>query len=189
MEETFVQRPSDCIKIVLYGPESTGKTTICEALANHFDAPWVPEYMRAFAQRKFDQGLGSIHKEDMPAIATGQLALEKKAAQRANKLLLCDTNLLELLVYGGYYFPEHSFSEIEEAFQSQHYDHYFLTYIDTPWVADDLRDRPNDREKMFCIFEKELRQRNLPHTILTGSLSQRLETAVAGIENLFNTNA
>ncbi|MEM7084882.1 MAG: ATP-binding protein [Bacteroidota bacterium] len=172
------------MKIVLFGPESTGKTTLAKQLADRYDTQWVPEYMRDFLQKKWDTSKEIIRKEDLVTIAKGQINSENSALKEAREFLFCDTNLLELKVYSQYYYDGYCPKEILDACEENTYDHYFLTYIDTPWEADDLRDRPYDREKLFRIFEKELQQRNLPYTLLEGNKRERLQRATQLLSNL-----
>src|SRR5690554_8219055 len=92
------------MKVVLYGPESTGKTTLAAQLAAHYDTEWVPEYMRTYLERKWEEKKELITRDDLIPIAEGQLAHEAELAKKAEKLLICDTNLLELKVYSEYYY-------------------------------------------------------------------------------------
>ena len=184
MEKTLRQIPSNCLKIVLFGPESSGKTTIAEQLATHYSTQWVPEFMREYLQKKWNDNKETISKEDLLNIARGQLFLENKTVKEANTFLFCDTNLLELKVYSEYYYDGFCPAEILKACEENHYDHYFLTHIDTPWELDDLRDRPNDREKLFRIFEAELKQNNLPYTLLEGGEGERLLKATQFLATL-----
>ncbi|MAZ72711.1 MAG: nicotinate-nucleotide adenylyltransferase [Flavobacteriaceae bacterium] len=182
MEKTLVQRQSNCLKIVLFGPESTGKTTLAKQLSAYFNTEWVPEYMRTYLQEKWDKNAEKISKEDLLPIAKGQIALENKRSKNADNFLFCDTNLLELQVYCEYYYNGWCPAEIKQAVDNQRYDFYFLTHIDVPWVADDLRDRPNDRSMLFSNFEKALIGRKLPYKILSGTSEKRLEVAVKTLQ-------
>jgi NadR type nicotinamide-nucleotide adenylyltransferase len=184
MEETFRQASSDCLRIVLFGPESTGKTTLARQLANHYGTRWVPEYMRDFLQKKWNTTKETIQKEDLVPIAKGQIYAENTALKGAQEFLFCDTNLLELKVYSQYYYDGYCPKEILDACEEHTYDYYFLTQIDTPWEADDLRDRPYDREKLFRIFEEELQQRNLPYLPLEGNERERFQRATQLLSNL-----
>ena len=184
MEETLKQQSSDCIKIVLFGPESTGKTTLAKQLAAHFNTLWVPEYMREYLQQKWDNKKQKCTRNDLIPIAEGQMKAENKASLRASNLLFCDTNLLEIKVYSEYYYNGFCPVEIEKYALDNVYDFYFLTNIDVKWQFDDLRDRPAEREKMFRIFESQLINQNLQFEILQGNQDERLSIAVKTIENL-----
>ncbi|MGJ8665606.1 MAG: AAA family ATPase [Patiriisocius sp.] len=184
MEETLKQRPSDCLKIVLFGPESTGKTTLAKQLAAHFETQWVPEFMRAYLEKKWDDHQEKITRVDLLPIAKGQIASENELAVNAKKVLFCDTNLLEIEVYSKYYNDGFCPSEISEANKINTYDFYFLTGIDVPWEFDKLRDRPDDRENMFRIFEHHLIDYNLPYMIIKGSKHNRFERAIKQINKL-----
>ena len=185
MEEELEQRRTrGLLKIVLFGPESTGKTTLAQLLASHFKTGWVPEYMREYLQNKWDEEHAACEPHDLLPIARGQMALENKAAATAHELLFCDTNLLELVVYSRAYYEETVPPALLKHALKARYDLYFLTYIDVPWVEDDLRDRPNDRDKMFARFKTALDEHNLPYRILEGNLQQRFETAVKIIDQL-----
>lgn len=172
------------IKVVLYGPESTGKTTLAEQLAEHYNTLWVPEFMREYLQRKWDSEKKLVTKEDLIPIANGQLNLEIEASEQVENLLICDTNLLELKVYSEYYYDGFCPSEIKNEATKINYSIYLLTYIDTPWEADDLRDRPENREEMFRIFEAELKKQGFPYEILKGNEKERFENAVRIIDSL-----
>lgn len=177
MEKTIRQQAKNCLRIVLFGPESTGKTTLAQALATHYNTEWVPEYMRPYLQKKWDEHRELVAKGDLIPIAHGQMQTENDKATNANLYLFCDTNLREIKVYSEYYYDGFCPDEILNACEEAHYDYYFLTGIDVPWQADDLRDRPNDRPNMFRIFEKELRQHQLPYSVLEGTLEERLKKA------------
>lgn len=179
---------AELIKVVLYGPESTGKTTLAKQLAEHYKTLWVPEYMREYLQKKWDSEKKLVEKEDLIPIAKGQLKFENEASQKVENLLICDTNLLELKVYSEYYYNGFCPSEIKTEATKNEYSIYLLTYIDTPWKVDDLRDRPNNREEMFRIFEAELKEQDFPYQILKGNETERFETAVKIIDELLKKN-
>lgn len=183
MEETLRQSTGG-LKIVLYGPESSGKSTMARALSEALDVPWVAEFMRTYLEQRGPVDGPMVSKEEVLAIARGQMALENEVAASEPELLICDTNLLELKVYSQHYFDGWCPEELINAVDQLQYDHYFLTQVDIPWEADSLRDRPLDRENMFRTFERELQQRQLPYTILEGSHQERMETALQVINQL-----
>ena len=172
------------IKVVLFGPESTGKTTLAELLADHYQTEWVPEYMREYLERKWDLKGELISKEDLIPIANGQFLSEQEALKRVDSLLICDTNLLEIKVYSEYYYDGFCPQEIIDKATNSETDIYLLMYIDTVWEADMLRDRPNNREEMFDLFENELKSQGFPYHVLIGGKEERFKRAVEIIDNL-----
>lgn len=184
MEKELNQRACDIIKVVFYGPESTGKTTLAKKLAAHFETQWVPEFSRDYLQAKWDQEQKVCSMDDIMQIAKGQMALENELAKKANQVLFCDTNLLETVVYSKAYFDDYCEPSLLKHALKAHYDLYFLTYIDVPWVEDDLRDRPHQRESMFAKFKEPLDFYEKPYVILKGNLEERFHTAVKKIEEL-----
>lgn len=184
MEERFKQQPSNCIKVVLFGPESTGKTTLSMQLANHYNTVWVPEYSRTYLQNKWDTTRKVCEPDDLLPIAAGQMKLENALAKKTNSVLICDTDLLETKVYSEAYYLGYCDPILEKYALENTYDLYFLTYIDTPWELDDLRDKPNERESMFQAFESALITNKRPYVLLKGNKKERLETAVTYIDKL-----
>lgn len=184
MEEKFKQQPADCIKVVLFGPESTGKTTLSRQLARHYNSIWVREYAREYLQDKWNNERKTCEPEDLLPIAEGQMYLENELAKKTNTVLMCDTDLLETKVYSEAYYVGSCDPILEKYAIENTYDLYFLTYIDTPWEADDLRDKPNDRERMFKAFQDTLIKYNRPYVLLKGSKKERLEEAVKHIDEL-----
>ena len=97
MEKALEQLPVNLIKVVLFGPESTGKTTMSELLAKHYNTVWVAEYAREYLQEKWNNERKTCEDADLIPIAKGQIELENKLALKADKVLICDTDLLETL--------------------------------------------------------------------------------------------
>lgn len=186
MEEALKQQPADCIKVVLFGPESTGKTTLSRQLARHYNSVWVPEYAREYLQNKWNNERKTCEPEDLMPIAIGQIKLENELAQKTDSVLICDTDILETKVYSEAYYSGTCDPILEAYALKNSYDLYFLTYIDTPWEKDDLRDKPNERERMFKAFEDALIKYNRPYVLLKGDKEARLKIAVEHIDNLLN---
>lgn len=187
--ETRPQTSSRCLRVVLYGPESTGKTTLAKALADHYQTSWVPEFARSYLQEKWDKQQAVCTLADLPIIAQGQLAAENTAIAQANRLIFCDTNILVTKVWSETHFEGYCAPELNTILAQTHYDLYLLTSIDVPWEKDDLRDRPNDREQMFIYFKQQLEVYNFPFLVLEGSLEERIQKAVNTIDQLLDINS
>lgn len=183
MEEKLRQIPSACLKVVLFGPESTGKTTLAEQLAKHYDTVFVPEFSRIYAEKKLKNNEMLTINDVMP-IAEGQMQLERQLTPKANKVLICDTDLLETKVYAEAYYHQPCDPVLEKYALENFYDLYFLAYIDIPWEADNLRDKPFERETMFKAFESALQNNDRPYITLQGSLEERFELAKNHIDKL-----
>jgi NadR type nicotinamide-nucleotide adenylyltransferase len=187
MEEKYKQEPSNVLKVVMFGPESTGKTTLSEQLARHYNSVWAPEYAREYLQDKWNEERKTCEPHDLLPIAEGQMKLENKLAKKANKILICDTDLLETKVYSEAYYIGHCDPTLEKYAIENTYDLYFLTYIDVPWEADDLRDKPLEREKMFQYFKDTLDKYDRNYVLLKGDKKTRLKTAINHINKLLNS--
>ena len=185
MENALQQLPFDGKRIVLYGPESTGKTTLAKELARHFSTGWVPEFARDYLQQKWDTTQTVCSLEDLPIIVKGQLDLENSLVPQAQRFLFCDTNVLVTQIWSQTHFEGYCAPEIMHAVDVLEYDFYLLTDIDVPWEKDDLRDRPQQRNTMLDFFEKELIRRNLPYQKLTGPHQERFLKTVSLLEKIF----
>lgn len=187
MEEKYRQEPSDIVKVVLFGPESTGKTTLSEQLARHYHTVWVPEYARAYLQDKWNNERKTCEPHDLLPIAEGQMRLENELTKKASGILICDTDLLETKVYSEAYYVGHCDPILEKYALENHYDLYILTDIDIPWEEDDLRDKPNQREEMFTYFKNTLEKYHRNYILVQGGKKERLKTAVEHIDKLLKT--
>jgi NadR type nicotinamide-nucleotide adenylyltransferase len=184
MEKELTQDPINIVKVVLFGPESTGKTTLSRHLARYYNTVWTPEFARAYLQKKWNNERKTCEKEDLLPIAVGQMKLENKLAKRADKVLICDTDLLETKVYSEEFYDNFVDEKLDKAASENQYNLYLLTYIDTPWEKDDLRDRPKQRLEMFNAFEKSLKDNNRPYILLKGDKETRLKNAVKAIDKI-----
>ena len=182
MENKLKQDPINIVKVVLFGPESTGKTTLSQQLSRHYNTVWVPEYAREYLQDKWNNTRKTCEADDLIPIAEGQIRLENELAKKADSVLICDTDLLETKVYSEEYYGGFVDPQLDKAAQENVYDLYLLTYIDTPWEADDLRDRPEMRQEMFDAFEKALKTHRKNYILLKGDKKTRLEKAVKAID-------
>jgi len=173
-----------CLKIVLFGPESSGKTTLANHLAEHYKTKWVPEFARDYLQQKWNEKNEVCALEDLPIIVRGQNSLENKILKKSNKVIFCDTNAVVTQIWSQTHFNGYCSPEIlKEAEQSKH-DYYLLTNIDVPWQKDDLRDRPNYRKKMLKVFQETLETYNFPYKLISGDINCRLKSSIEIIDKL-----
>jgi NadR type nicotinamide-nucleotide adenylyltransferase len=184
MDKNLTQQASNCLKIVLFGPESTGKTTLSIALAKHYKTVWAPEFAREYLQEKWNDAATICEIEDIIPIAIGQIKLENDFLKGANKILFCDTNILETKIYAEEYYQNYSNKKLNEAVGNLNYTLYFLTDIDTPYQQDDLRDRPDLRQEMFDAFKDGLERHFCTYQILSGSIEERMNKAKISIDQL-----
>lgn len=184
MEKELTQDPINIVKIVLFGPESTGKTTLSRHLARYYNTVWAPEFARDYLQNKWNNERKTCQKEDLLPIAIGQMQLENTLAKKADKVLICDTDLLETKVYSEEFYGGFVDKKLDEAAHTNVYDLYLLTYIDTPWEEDDLRDRPEQRLEMFTAFENALKAYNKNYILLKGDKETRLKIATNAIDKI-----
>ena len=174
-----VVRPWYCRRIVVFGPESTGKTTLAQRLAEHFGTVWVPEWAREHLN---PQG-GSCVEADITQIALGQAASEDALARHAQRVLICDTDTLTTTIWSEVYFQRVA-PWIKELAERRCHDLYLLCDIDVPWVDDQQRDMPHRREEFIARCRAALEAHGRPYVIIFGDWDTRFRTAVAAIERL-----
>lgn len=178
-------------KVVLYGPESTGKTMLSQKLAEHYATLYAPEYARYYLDLKralydpFGRTSDEVcQPQDIPHIVIGQVSFEDAFVEQANRILFCDTNPLMTYVYNKYYY-NHDEEWIAQAAVDRNYDLYLLTNIDIPWVPDPpFRDRPNHREELYSLFKEQLDKRKLPYEVISGDYDKRLALGVEIVDRL-----
>ena len=187
MEENLKQLQktgaTEIIRIAIFGPESTGKTTLAKQLADHYKTVWVPEYARDYLQKKWDKNQSICDIDDMLPIAYGQTKLENDSALIANKYLFCDTNLMVTKVFSEMYY-DFCDTLLDKAARAHQYDLFFLTDIDVPWEKDDIRDSPEGRESVFSVFKQSLIDHKKPFITLSGDKETRLNTAISILNDL-----
>lgn len=183
MEKDLEQRKSDNIKIVLIGPESTGKTTLARHLAEHFDTAWVREYLREFSEEKLKKNNKKVEKSDNYTLVKNQISLENEAIQKANNFLFCDTNFVQTMIYSELYFGEKD-DFFDECLKNLKYDLYLLTEIDVEWEEDGIRDAPFERENHYKYFKKRLTELNKPFIEISGNEEQRKQKAIQIMNDL-----
>ncbi len=177
-------RPYFVKKVVVYGPESTGKSTLCRRLAEHFRTAWVGEYARGFLDVR---GLPVV-VEDIPLIARGHAASEDALARQANRVLFLDTDLLTTVLYGELYYGECP-EWVRRAAEERTYDLYLVLDVDVPWVADPQRDMGHRREELRDRWVAALEERRRPYVVIRGDWEERFRAAVAAVEQVLGIPA
>jgi HTH-type transcriptional repressor of NAD biosynthesis genes len=174
-------RPHYVRRVCVFGPESTGKSTLALRLAKHFNTLAVPEYAKTYIESTGKE----IDSEDMLNIARAQLASEDAAAREANRVLFCDSDLVTSILWSGRLTGEVPQWLRTEANRRQ-YDLYLLTDIDVPFVDDVHRYIPKERQAFFdrCIYELESRDRPFAH--VKGGWEERFETAAAAVKEMLS---
>jgi len=164
-------------KIALVGPESSGKSTLTQALAHHFNEPAVHEYARIYLEQ-----LGRPYtEEDLLFIAQGQLEAEEKISFKARKWLFCDTNLLVIKIWSQVKYQQVS-PDILACMHLESYRLHLLLAPDLPWEPDPLREHPNFREALFEMYRAELEEAQVPYAVISGE--HRLEQALELLRSL-----
>jgi NadR type nicotinamide-nucleotide adenylyltransferase len=175
------QRPdgNGVIRVSLFGPESTGKTTLAQQLAVHYRTVAVPEYGRIYCEI-FGNDCDAA---DLRAIVDGQYLLEDAAARKANRLMILDTDAVMTAVWSdvllGKRLPD--LNTVRAA------DFYLLADIDVPFETDAIRYFPEqaERQRMFDLCRAELERRQLPYVVVRGDREVRLATSIATIDKRF----
>jgi NadR type nicotinamide-nucleotide adenylyltransferase len=182
-------------KVVVIGPESTGKSSLCEELAQHFDTVWCPEFAREYLLTN-----GKAYGyDDLLTIAKGQLAMEDEyllTAVSYNKLtkdgtisneplLFVDTDMYVMKVWCEFVYGKcHNW--ILDQIVSRKYDLYLLCNADLPWVQDELREYPNleTRQRLYHIYKDIMINQSVPWIDISGNYEERRLKAIASVDEL-----
>ena len=168
-------------RICVTGPESTGKTTLARRLAELLGTECVPEAARAYAE-----SVGRVLTQaDVEPIARAHLALADAAAERAQargaEVLVLDTDLVSTIVYGRHYYDFAS-AWLEGEAEARRADVYLLCDVDVPWIADGIRDRPENRAAMLALFREALVARGAHVVNVRGSWAERQNASLTFTE-------
>ncbi len=162
------------LKVIITGPESSGKTTLCKALSKHFNIPFTKEFARAYIDT-LDRG---YIKDDLLSIAQGQLESEVSSQ-------LLDTDLITIKIWSKYKYggcDKWILTQIEKQKIEKRF--YLLCKPDIPWQADKQRENPNDRQEFFKIYKQELE--NLGHDYFIVEGENRTENSILKISSLIS---
>jgi NadR type nicotinamide-nucleotide adenylyltransferase len=182
-------------KIVAIGPESTGKSTLCEQLASHYQTLWCPEFAREYLS---EHGMDYSY-DDLLTIAKGQVLLEEKYATLAEEktgpinqvllegrgLLFVDTDMYVMKVWCEFVFGKcHPF--ILDQIAQRKYDLYLLCDVDLEWTPDKLREYPDleRRKELFEMYRKIMSQQPVRCVEINGNYQQRLEKGIGAVDSL-----
>ncbi|MFQ3224060.1 MAG: NadR type nicotinamide-nucleotide adenylyltransferase [Lentimonas sp.] len=165
-------------RIVITGAESTGKSTLAQALSGYYGEPWTDEFVRSYVK----QLSGDLGAHDLEPIAAGQLALEDAALKTAQRLVIHDTNILSSIIYANYYFDA-VLDGVNDCFLERDYSLYLLCLPDIPWVADEgQRESPEARDQLHALFKDSLDILQIPYVEVHGSEDERMMQAVHAID-------
>jgi NadR type nicotinamide-nucleotide adenylyltransferase len=180
-------------KIVIIGPESTGKSTLCEQLASHYKTVWVKEYAREYLLKNgtdytfenlLDIAKGQVANEELtvnswPLTETG--TNEQRTTNNKQPVFI-DTDMYVMKVWCEFVF-EKCHHWILNGIVERKYDLYLFCNIDLPWVKDALREYPDlkTREKLYHHYKDIMLNQNVPWVDISGGYEERLEKAIAAI--------
>ncbi len=169
-------------KIVLTGPESSGKSWLAQNLARHFiKTSWAPEYARIYLEEHGP----SYTFESLGQIIKGHLTHQQKYIKQAEGLIFLDTDLINIKVWEEVVFGKtHDF--LEEAIQKEKDHLYLLTYPDLPWKADPLRENPENRIDIFERHKAEIESKDRLYKVIRGQNHQRLANSIEAVNSLIN---
>lgn len=168
-------------KVVVIGPESTGKSTLCEQLADHYKTSWVPEYARAYL---LQHGMQYTY-DHLLTIAQGQIALEEEFIAANQSPLFIDTDMYVMKVWSEFVYGKvHPW--ILEQIATRQYDLYLLCNVDLPWVKDELREYPDlvVRQQLYHIYKDILINQPVPWVEISGTYHERLEKGAKAVNEL-----
>ncbi len=165
-------------KIVLLGAESTGKSRLCELLANHYNTVFVPEFARIYFN---EHDINHYTLADLEIIAKNQLLLEKEYLKKATQYLFCDTSLITIKIWAT-----HKFNQVPDFvtknIHAQDFDLYLITNNDVKWIQDDQRRNEDLCEHLFKWNKHELQKLNVNYKIITGVDDGRFKNAIQLID-------
>lgn len=170
-------------KIAIVGPESSGKSSLSVELAQHFHTSCATEVARDYLADKN----GSYDQRDLLEIAKLQLQEEAEKSNDAEKFLICDTNLLNIVIWSDIKYGTVD-PLLYSLWEPNNYKLSLLCYPDLPYESDPLREHPSekDRIKLFNIHQKHLEKYNSNYVIIKGIGEERIKNAIESIESFLS---
>jgi NadR type nicotinamide-nucleotide adenylyltransferase len=165
-------------RVAILGGESSGKTTLSQALASHFHTCWVPEYGRDLWEARN----GQLLQADMPRIALRQVEDELRLGGEARKFLFCDTTPLTTAFYSQEMFGK--VDSVVQALATRRYEHTFLCAPDFEFVQDGTRRTAGFRAKQHAWYEDHLLRHGIDFAVVSGSIQARLEAVAARLSRM-----
>jgi NadR type nicotinamide-nucleotide adenylyltransferase len=165
-------RPHFVKRVTLLGPEGTGKTTLAQQLAELYRTVVVGEYVRIL------QGLPDVTlgPAEIPLAARAQIASEDALARQANRVLICDTDLISLWLWAERRWGWAADWVVEQAHQRAA-DLFLVLATDGPSSGASAYDTTQKREAFLERCQEVLRSAGKRFVVLRGSWSDRLDVA------------
>ncbi len=185
-------------KVVIIGPESTGKSTLCAELANHYKTLWCKEFAREYLEKNGK----NYSYEDLLTIAKGQIELEELSVVSCqlsaknvtgssllthHPLLFIDTDMYVMKVWCEFAFNK-CYNWILNQISTRKYDLYLLCNIDLAWVSDDLREYPDEavRNKLYHFYKDAMVNQPVAWVDISGNYESRFKKAIDAVNALVN---
>lgn len=182
-----VVKPIYTKKIVMVGPESSGKTTMSNMLSERLSTSMVREYGADYIDN-LDMNKNTRNNKDFTImdinhIAAGQIYLEDMASTGGNKIIICDTDLMTTQIWSEIYFGTCPKWIVDESYNRKYYMH-FLMDIDFDWKDEGIREFPDKRQWHFNRIKSELDKRKLRYEIISGNPEERLNKILKRISSI-----
>ena len=173
-------------KVVIIGPESTGKSTLCKQLADHYKMPKVDEYAREYLETNGKE----YTYLDLLKIAKGQIENEEDIINKtkgdiSSSTVFIDTDLYVIKVWSEFVFNKCD-NVVLNNIAKREYDLYLLCNTDLPWEADELREYPDlyTRNKLYHFYKDAMINQNTNWSEISGNYNERFESAVKAVDKL-----
>jgi NadR type nicotinamide-nucleotide adenylyltransferase len=168
-------------QIVIIGGESTGKTTLANALSVHYGATWIPEFARTYLTN-----LNRPYEEkDLLNIAQGQVQAMKDSQAIPTEIVFYDTDLRVIQVWSEDKYQRCDAFILKQIAQTK-IDAFIITSPDIEWTFDPLREHPlpSQRTYFFTWYLELVLSSQIPFCVVKGSHDQRMQQACLFLESI-----